>query len=139
QSQLQCAAVTRVVNSVLELRRLRADSDERRAIWPSEELAVSRDAVFASPSMVEILRTIRKIAASTIPVLLTGETGTGKEVVARTVHDNSSRASRPFIPFNCAAVPRDLVESQLFGHRRGAFSGAHDHFDRIIRAAKFDT
>jgi DNA-binding NtrC family response regulator/tetratricopeptide (TPR) repeat protein len=139
QSQLQCAAITKVVNAVLELRRLRADVNERRAIWPSEEPVVSRDAVFAAPSMVEILRTIRKIAASTIPVLLTGETGTGKEVVAKTVHDNSSRASRPFIPFNCAAVPRDLVESQLFGHRRGAFSGAHDHFDGIIRAAKGGT
>jgi DNA-binding NtrC family response regulator/tetratricopeptide (TPR) repeat protein len=139
QSQLQCFAITRVVNSVLELRRLRADSDERRAIWPSEELAVSQDAVFAAPSMLEILKTIRKIATSTIPVLLTGETGTGKEVVAKTLHDNSSRAPRPFIPFNCAAVPRDLVESQLFGHRRGAFSGAHDHFDGVIRAARDGT
>ena len=139
QSQLQCTAITKVVNSALELRRLRADLSERRAIWPSEELALSGDAIFAAPSMVEILKTIRKIATSTIPVLLTGETGTGKEVIAKTVHDNSSRASRPFIPFNCAAVPRDLVESQLFGHRRGAFSGAHDHFDGVIRAARGGT
>jgi DNA-binding NtrC family response regulator/tetratricopeptide (TPR) repeat protein len=139
QSQLQCTAIMRVVSSVLELRRLRGDLNERRAIWPSEELAFSGNAIFAAPSMVEILKTIRKIATSTIPVLLTGETGTGKEVIAKTVHDNSSRASRPFIPFNCAAVPRDLVESQLFGHRRGAFSGAHDHFDGVIRGAKGGT
>jgi DNA-binding NtrC family response regulator len=89
--------------------------------------------------MAELLRTIRKIASSNIPVLLTGETGSGKEVIARTVHDTSSRGSKPFVPFNCAAVPRDLVESQLFGHRRGAFSGAHEHFDGVIRAARGGT
>src|SRR5439155_3709185 len=80
-----------------------------------------------------------KIASSSIPVLLSGETGTGKEVIAKIVHDHSNRASKAFIPFNCAAVPKELVESQLFGDRRGAFSGAHDHFDGIIRAAKGGT
>ena len=89
--------------------------------------------------MAELLGTIRKLATSNIPVLLTGETGSGKEVIARTVHDTSTRASKPFVPFNCAAVPRDLVESQLFGHRRGAFSGAHEHFDGVIRAARGGT
>ncbi|HTL02168.1 MAG TPA: sigma 54-interacting transcriptional regulator [Vicinamibacterales bacterium] len=139
QSQLTCTAITRVVNAALELRRLRADLSERRAIWPSEEVPPPNGALFVAPSMAELLRTIRKIATSNIPVLLTGETGSGKEVIARTVHDTSSRASKPFVPFNCAAVPRDLVESQLFGHRRGAFSGAHEHFDGVIRAARGGT
>jgi transcriptional regulator with PAS, ATPase and Fis domain len=89
--------------------------------------------------MVEIVKTIRKIGVSSIPVLLTGETGTGKEVVAKIVHDTSSRAPRPFIPFNCSAVPKDLVESQLFGYRRGAFSGANDQFDGVIRTANGGT
>jgi hydrogenase-4 transcriptional activator len=70
-----------------------------------------------------------------VNVLLTGETGTGKEIVARLIHAASHRADRPFIPFNCTAIARDLVDSQLFGYRRGAFTGATADFPGVIRAA----
>jgi transcriptional regulator with PAS, ATPase and Fis domain len=72
-------------------------------------------------------------------VLITGESGTGKEVVARAIHTNSSRAHNPFIPFNCAAIPREMLESQLFGHRRGAFTGADRDNPGVIRSARDGT
>ena len=76
--------------------------------------------------MIELVRIAERLAAAPLPVLLTGETGTGKEVFARLIHEASPQKRGPFMPFNCSAVARDLVESQLFGHRRGAFTGAGD-------------
>jgi DNA-binding NtrC family response regulator len=72
-------------------------------------------------------------------VLITGETGTGKEVVARTIHAYSARAAASFRPFNCSGVPKDMLDSQLFGHRRGSFTGATEHFPGVIRAASGGT
>jgi DNA-binding NtrC family response regulator len=68
-------------------------------------------------------------------VLITGETGTGKEVLARLIHGYSPRAAKTFLPFNCSATPREMLDSQLFGHRRGAFTGASENFAGVIRAA----
>ena len=74
--------------------------------------------------MAEVLSIARRIAPTSLSVLLTGETGTGKEMLARAIHRASDRADRTFPPFNCTAVPRDMLESQLFGYRKGAFTGA---------------
>ncbi|MBI4612980.1 MAG: sigma 54-interacting transcriptional regulator, partial [Planctomycetes bacterium] len=75
--------------------------------------------------MKEIYRQIEKIAAVDVPILVRGETGTGKDLVARTIHENSRRRGHPFVPVNCAALPREILESELFGHEKGAFTGAH--------------
>ncbi|MBW2444419.1 MAG: sigma-54-dependent Fis family transcriptional regulator [Deltaproteobacteria bacterium] len=75
-------------------------------------------------AMLEVFKTVGKVADSDVPVLVTGETGTGKERVARAIHDASSRASERFLAVNTAAIPRELLESELFGHERGAFTGA---------------
>jgi DNA-binding NtrC family response regulator/tetratricopeptide (TPR) repeat protein len=138
-SHLDCVATCRIVDAVVALQSLQHKLDEQGELWPADEGAATNGFIFASAAMQEIAKVAQKVAASNVTVLITGETGTGKEVLARELHRRSRRADKAFAPFNCAAVPRDLVESQLFGYRRGAFSGAHEHFDGIIRAAEGGT
>jgi DNA-binding NtrC family response regulator len=90
------------------------------------ETGVLGSMVGNSPSMREIFSLIEQIAPSNVSVLITGESGTGKELVARTLHELSPRKSRPFVAVNCAAIPETLIESEIFGHEKGAFTGAVD-------------
>src|SRR5437762_6813217 len=96
-------------------------------VWRDEPAArLEREvALWRSPKMREVLEIIQRAAGVDVNVLICGETGTGKDLVARVVHHLSSRRGKPFIKVNCAAMPRDLLESELFGHERGAFTGAH--------------
>jgi len=94
----------------------------RRAVDRTSQLG---DLIGQSPAMREIFSLVRRIAHNRSSVLITGESGTGKEVVARTIHFHGNRADKPFIPINCTAIPEGLLESELFGHVRGAFTGAH--------------
>jgi len=88
------------------------------------ESGVLGSLVGSSAKMQEIFRMIEQIAPSNVPVLITGESGTGKELVARTLHALSPRKTRPFVAVNCAAIPETLIESEIFGHEKGAFTGA---------------
>ena len=83
------------------------------------------DIIGSDDKMQEIFATVRKVATTDVPVLVSGESGTGKELVARAIHSNSLRSKNPFIPINCGAIPENLLESELFGHEKGAFTGAH--------------
>ncbi|NVM56991.1 MAG: sigma-54-dependent Fis family transcriptional regulator, partial [Desulfobacterales bacterium] len=80
-----------------------------------------------SPAMMKIYNTVRQVANTRTNVLITGESGTGKELIARAIHENSARCDKPFTPIHCAGIPDTLMESELFGHRKGAFTGAIDH------------
>jgi DNA-binding NtrC family response regulator/tetratricopeptide (TPR) repeat protein len=115
--------------------KARNEERERVALWPIEPSQDVEDVIFCSSEMTTLVASARKVAATSINVLVTGETGTGKEMIARVVHGASPRADRPFVPFNCTAVPKDLVDSQLFGHRRGSFTGAIADHPGVIRAA----
>src|SRR4249919_1149045 len=84
----------------------------------------SRDLVYRDEAMGKVIKLAQQIAGSDASVMITGESGTGKEVLARYVHSRSGRAKRPFISINCAAIPEHLLESELFGHEKGAFTGA---------------
>ncbi|MFN7928226.1 MAG: sigma 54-interacting transcriptional regulator [Blastocatellia bacterium] len=95
--------------------------------------------IYASPAMKKIAEQIHNLRSSNINVLITGESGTGKELIANAIHTLSKRAQHPFVPFNCAAAPRDLIESQIFGHKRGAFTGATADSPGVAGAAHHGT
>ena len=88
------------------------------------EVEVGEGPVISSPAMLELFDTVDRVANAAIPVLIVGETGTGKEVIARALHDRSDRRARPMRSVNCGAIPEQLLESTLFGHKKGAFTGA---------------
>lgn len=91
--------------------------------------------VTRNPLMEKILETVKKVATSDLPVLVYGESGVGKELVAKAVHDSSPRADKPFIPLNCGAIPETMLESELFGHERGAFTGATERKIGMLEVA----
>jgi DNA-binding NtrC family response regulator len=132
-------AVRTLADSSRTVNEARRAERERSALWPMDPVDDATLGVFASESMLDLVRTIRRVAQTPVTILLTGETGTGKDVLARLIHEYSPRASRPMVPFNCTAVPREMLDSQLFGHRRGAFTGAQEQSPGVIRGAQGGT
>ena len=104
--------------------RALAHAREKRGGLPPAEQLPQTEIIGKAPAMQEVFRAIGRLAHSNITVLINGESGTGKELVARALHRHSPRAQHPFIALNMAAIPRDLLESELFGHEKGAFTGA---------------
>jgi transcriptional regulator with GAF, ATPase, and Fis domain len=123
----------RVAQLVTSEQTLRAQVGALRRDLARHELL--DDIAGVSPAMMEVLRLIGSVSASPIAVLIEGETGTGKELVARALHRMSDRADRPFLAVNCAALSEHLLESELFGHRRGAFTGAINDQPGLFKAA----
>jgi two-component system nitrogen regulation response regulator NtrX len=121
EKPLSPESVLLALSSALELRQARRATRVLRA-----DFGLHGDMVGDSPAMQQVRGLIARVAPSDARVLITGESGTGKELVAAAIHSGSARRDRPFVRVNCAAIPRDLVESEMFGHERGAFTGATD-------------
>ncbi|NUM35646.1 MAG: sigma-54-dependent Fis family transcriptional regulator [Candidatus Brocadiae bacterium] len=109
------------IRNALKNRKLHQECHTLKQIISQE-----RQILGVSPSMVEIFNTVKRVASTEVRVLITGENGTGKELVARAIHENSSRSHNPFIEVNCAAIPESLIESELFGHEKGSFTNAYE-------------
>ena len=120
------------VDQAVELIRRALDESQREqaALEPVGEMP---EILGQAPAMQEVFRAIGRLSQSSATVLITGESGTGKELVARALHRHSTRMSKPFVAINTAAMPKDLLESELFGHERGAFTGA-----QALRRGRFE-
>ncbi|HYQ15023.1 MAG TPA: sigma-54 dependent transcriptional regulator, partial [Polyangiaceae bacterium] len=124
-----------VASLSLEAATLRGYDERRVSAGSDERLPEIPGFLAASPAMRKLRSELSRLVGSSATVIITGESGVGKEVVARAIHDLSDRSGKPYVAFNCATVPRELFEGQLFGYRRGAFTGASNDHVGVIRAA----
>lgn len=131
--------LTLIASQALEVASLRSVPERPLPIVGEQELPELPGFVAASNELRTLRSELKRLASSHSTVIITGESGTGKDVVARALHDLSERAAKPFVAFNCATVPRELFEGQLFGYRRGSFTGAAFDHPGVIRAANGGT
>jgi len=122
---------TELVNQVMQVLRLTKDSKSGDGF--------ARNVLYRNKQMVELLELAEIVADSNVTVFITGATGTGKEVIAKAIHEGSSRRNSPFIAVNCGAIPEHLLESELFGHEKGAFTGANTRHEGLFMAANGGT
>ena len=122
------AALRKLVNTAIESSQ-----------FTSQSLQKVTPIIGASKAIQDLIRSIEKLARSQAPVYISGESGSGKELVAHSIHDLGPRASKPFIAVNCGAIPRELMESEFFGHKKGSFTGAHQDKTGLFQAAEGGT
>lgn len=124
QKPIELAEMKVIIKRAFHLYSLEEENRRLRSVLDRKDGALS-GIIGQCSAMLDVFTTIRKVATSNVPVLIQGESGTGKELVARAIHAMSPRREQDFIPINCGAIPENLLESELFGHEKGAFTGAH--------------
>jgi len=133
QKPFELSRLTLVIENALQIRALNMENQFLRASGAAGLKLYG--VVSQSPAMQAIYDLVKRVAPTDSSVLITGESGVGKEVIARALHDNSERAERPFISINCSAIPESLLESELFGHTKGSFTGATEHRKGLFEEA----
>lgn len=136
EKPVDLAVLRTIIDRALRLREL---EDENRRLALSPAASPIQDIITADEGMLRICRTVERLAQVSVPVLLLGESGTGKEALARALHEMGPRSKNTFVAINCAAIPEHLLESELFGHERGAFTGAVRQVAGRIEAANGGT
>lgn len=138
QKPLDIDALGLIVRRAFNLHQI--EQENRRLVaHASEDKTVLGRLITGAPEMVKVARTIERVASTSVSVMLLGASGTGKELLARGLHDASNRADKPFVAINCAAIPENLLESELFGHEKGAFTGAVKTTEGKIESANGGT
>lgn len=138
QKPVDIEALGLIVRRAFNLHQI--ESENRRLVAnASEDKTVLGRLITGAPEMVKVARTIERVASTNVSVMLLGASGTGKELLAQGLHDASNRANNPFVAINCAAIPENLLESELFGHEKGAFTGAVKTTEGKIESANGGT
>jgi two-component system NtrC family response regulator len=138
QKPVDIDALGLIVRRAFNLHQI--ESENRRLLaHASEDKTVLGRLITGAPEMVKVARTIERVASTNVSVMLLGASGTGKELLARGLHETSNRVDRPFVAINCAAIPENLLESELFGHEKGAFTGAVKTTEGKIESANGGT
>ncbi len=138
QKPLDIEALGLIVRRAYNLHQIEAEN-RRLVAHASEDKTVLGRLITGAPEMVKVARTIERVASTSVSVMLLGASGTGKELLAQGLHDASDRANKPFVAINCAAIPENLLESELFGHEKGAFTGAVKTTEGKIESANGGT
>jgi DNA-binding NtrC family response regulator len=134
EKPIEPSALIAVIEKAVERRELRTENEQlRKQLLGPFKLA---NVIGKSRRMHDLLELVESVAASEANILIQGENGTGKELIANAIHYNSKRAKSPFIKINCAAIPKDLIESELFGYRKGAFTGANNDKEGLLEMAQ---
>ncbi|MGB3806736.1 MAG: PEP-CTERM-box response regulator transcription factor [Erythrobacter sp.] len=138
QKPLDIDALGLIVRRAFNLHKIEAENRRLLANAGKDKTVLGR-MITGAPEMVKVARTIERVARTSVSVMLLGASGTGKELLARGLHDASDRAEQPFVAINCAAIPENLLESELFGHEKGAFTGAVKTTEGKIESANGGT
>ncbi len=128
-----------VVRNALEVRSIKTENVELRKELVNKSGSGAREIVGRSEEMESVYRLVGRVAVADSTILIHGESGTGKELIARAIHDQSHRATGPFVTINCGALPESLLESELFGHVKGSFTGAIKDKDGLFKVANGGT